>query len=83
MCQALRELMADEINEELYKAECRGEEKGRILGEERGIKLGEARGAKNLGEIIRRLLSGEDENKIRNSGADEKMLQLAMSVLQK
>ena len=75
MCQALRELMADEINEELYKAE------------ERGIKLGEARGeahgAKTLGDLIRRLLNGEDEISIRKSGANEELLKIAVGVLQK
>lgn len=83
MCQALRELMADEINEELYKAE----ERGKMLGEEQGIRLGEARGekrgAKTLGELIRRLLNGEDEMSIRKSGANEELLKIAVGVLQK
>ncbi len=63
MCQALRELMADEIHEELYKAE--------------------ERGAKSLGDIIRRLLHGEDENTIRKSGVNEELLKMAVAVLQK
>ena len=56
MCQALRELMAKEIDEELYKARCIGE------------KEGEENGQRSLGEVIKRLLSGEDKEKIRHSG---------------
>lgn len=65
MCQALRELMAEEIDEELYKARCSGKEQGE----------------KSLGEIIKRLLSGEDKEKIRSSGVNEKTLDWALEVL--
>ena len=47
MCQALRELMAEEIDEELYKARCIGEKEGEKRGEERG----EEKGQKSLGEV--------------------------------
>ncbi len=73
MCQALRELMAEEINEELCKARCRGEKEGEKIGEEKG--------QKSLGEIIKRLLSGEDKEKIRSSGVNEKTLDWALEVL--
>ncbi len=52
-------------------------------GEERGIKLGEERGAKVLGDLIRRLLNGEDANEIRNSGVDEYFIKIALGALQK
>lgn len=73
MCQALRELMAEEIDEELYKARCIGEKEGEERGEERG--------QKSLGEVIKRLLSGEDKEKIRHSGVSEKTLDWALEVL--
>ena len=69
MCQALRELMAEEIGEELYKARCIGE------------KEGEENGQRSLGEVIKRLLSGEDKEKIRHSGVSEKTLDWALEVL--
>lgn len=77
MCQALRELMAEEIDEELYKARCIGEKEGEKRGEERG----EEKGQKSLGEVIKRLLSGEDKEKIRHSGVSEKTLDWALEVL--
>ena len=52
-------------------------------GEERGIKLGEERGAKVLGDLIRRLLNGEDANEIHNSGVDEYFIKIALGVLEK
>ena len=52
-------------------------------GEERGIKLGEERGAKVLGDLIRRLLNGEDANEIHNSGVDEYFIKIALGALQK
>lgn len=73
MCQALRELMAEEIDEELYKARC--------IGEKEGEKRGEEKGQKSLGEVIKRLLSGEDKEKIRHSGVSEKTLDWALEVL--
>lgn len=77
MCQALRELMAEEIDEELYKARCIGEEEGEKRGEERG----KEKGQRSLGEVIKRLLSGEDKEKIRHSGVSEKTLDWALEVL--
>ena len=77
MCQALRELMAEEIDKELYKARCIGEKEGEKRGEERG----EEKGQKSLGEVIKRLLSGEDKEKIRHSGVSEKTLDWALEVL--
>ena len=77
MCQALRELMAEEIDEELYKARCIGEKEGEKRGEERG----KEKGQKSLGEVIKRLLSGEDKEKIRHSGVSEKTLDWALEVL--
>lgn len=77
MCQALRELMAEEIDEELYKARCIGEKEG----EKRGEKRGEENGQRSLGEVIKRLLSGEDKEKIRHSGVSEKTLDWALEVL--
>ncbi len=73
MCQALRELLDDEIQEEVNDAECRGEA--------RGIKIGEARTAKNFVDIIRRLRSGEDEESIRRSGVDEAILKMVLGAL--
>lgn len=75
MCQAFRELMAKEIDEELYKAECRGEE--------RGEQRGEVQGARRLGGIIKRMLGGESEESVRASGVDEKLLEMALGVLQR
>ena len=77
MCQALRELMAEEIDEELYKARCIGEKEGEKRGEERG----KEKGQRSLGEVIKRLLSGEDKEKIRHSGVSEKTLDWALEVL--
>ena len=77
MCQAMRELMAEEIDEELYKARCIGEKEG----EKRGEKRGEENGQRSLGEVIKRLLSGEDKEKIRHSGVSEKTLDWALEVL--
>ena len=70
MCQAMRELMGDEIK------------LGEARGEARGIKIGEARGeartAKTFVDIIRRLRSGEDEESIRQSGVNEEFLKMAL-----
>ena len=59
------------------------EQRGEKRGEARGVKLGEERGAKVLGDLIRRLLNGEDANAIRNSGVDEYFIEIALGVLQK
>lgn len=83
MCQAFRELMAKEIDEELYKAECRGEERGEKRGEKRGEQRGEVPGARRLGDIIKRMLGGESEESVRASGVDEKLLEMALGVLQR
>ena len=44
---------------------------------------GEARGAKTVIDLIRRLLNGEDESAIRKSGVNDKLLKMAVGVLQK
>ena len=53
------------------------------IAEQRGEKRGEARGAETVIDLIRRLLNGEDESAIRKSGVDDKLLKMAVGVLQK
>ena len=48
MCQALRELMKDEIDKEIEGAESRGEKRGERRGERRGEKRGEANLISNM-----------------------------------
>ena len=43
----------------------------------------EARGAKAVIDLIRRLLNGEDESAIQKSGVNDKLLKMAVGVLQK
>ena len=44
---------------------------------------GEERGAKTVIDLIQRLLNGEDEFAIRKSGVNDKLLKMAVGVLQK
>lgn len=69
MCQALRELMADEIDEELEKAEA--------FGRQEGNKEGAAR----LFNIIKRLRDGESAETICISGMDEETVKMAQAAL--
>ena len=69
MCDALRELMQDELDGE--------KELGIKIGEARGIKLG----AKILNDIIQRLRNGEEEESIRRSGVDEELLEMALGAV--
>ena len=66
MCQALRELMADEINEELAEAEASGASKERSA----------------LLEIIKRLRNGESEEILRCAGYDAETLHAVKMALQ-
>ena len=75
MCQALRELLDDQIQEEVNDAEARGIE----IGEARG----EARAATTIGDILCRLSSGEDEETIRSSGVNNEVLAIARNVFQR
>lgn len=65
MCQALRELMADEIEEELQKARVTGEREGR----------------QGLLQMMQRLRNGEKAEDIRKSGGDTETLDVAMAAL--
>lgn len=56
VCDALRELYADELEAERIKGEERGEARGIELGEARGIELGAAKEGKRLTALIQRLL---------------------------
>ena len=53
----------------------------RCIGEKEGEERGEENGQRSLGEVIKRLLSGEDKEKIRHSGVSEKTLDWALEVL--
>lgn len=66
MCQALRELMADEIDEELAEAEASGASKERSA----------------LLEIIKRLRNGESEENLRCAGYDAETLHAVKMALQ-
>ena len=65
MCQALRELMAPEIDEELTKAERKGKNAGITI----------------LFETMQRLKNGETVENLRKSGWDEKTLDVALAAL--
>ena len=73
MCQALRELMADGIEDELMRAE--------IKGEMRGEARGASRERTALLEVMQRLRSGESEESIRMAGYDAETLDTAIAAL--
>lgn len=73
MCEALKEIMKPEIEEMLKSGEQRAMEKGREKGREEGVNA--------LGETIRRLKNGESAESISDSGIEQSIINLALSLI--
>ena len=84
MCEALRELMKDEIEKDVNAAKeiaiKEGRELGIAEGRAEGIAEGRAEGRNALVDAVMRLRKGESKEQLLSSGVDEDTIELAFTI---
>ena len=84
MCEALRELMKDEIEKDVNAAKeiaiKEGRELGIAEGRKKGIAEGRAEGRNALVDAVMRLRKGESKEQLLSSGVDEDTIELAFTI---
>ena len=84
MCEALRELMKDEIEKDVNAAKeaamAEGREIGISQGIEQGIEQGIVKGRDSLIDAVLRLRKGETQEQLMDSGVDKDTIELALKI---
>lgn len=80
MCEALRELMKDEIEKDVNAAKEAAMAEGREIGISQGIEQGIVKGRDSLIDAVLRLRKGETQEQLMDSGVDKDTIELALKI---